>query len=91
MWGKKLALETKYLMLTFAFETMHCNRVELMTDARNQRSQAAIKKIGAIQEGVLRKHLALKDGYVRDSVIFSIISDEWAETKERLASLIFDV
>jgi RimJ/RimL family protein N-acetyltransferase len=85
-WGTLANLETKYLMLTFAFETLHVNRIELMTDSRNTRSQAAIKKLGATQEGVLRKHLVLHDGHVRDSVVFSIIKDEWASIKPMLIS-----
>ncbi|HEU5280419.1 MAG TPA: GNAT family protein [Gammaproteobacteria bacterium] len=86
VWGTKINLEAKYLMLTFAFETLNINRVEFMVDARNMRSQAAIKKIGAVQEGVLRKHLVLHDGYVRDSVVFSIIKEEWTDVKAMLAS-----
>lgn len=86
MWGKKINLEAKYLMLTFAFETLRVNRVEFMTDSRNTHSQAAIKKLGAVQEGILRKHLVLKDGHVRDSVVFSIIKDEWVSIKPMLVS-----
>jgi RimJ/RimL family protein N-acetyltransferase len=57
-----------------------------MTDSLNLRSQAAIKRLGALQEGVLRKHMVLKDGYVRDSVVFSIIHSEWVDVKSGLLS-----
>ena len=77
--------ESKLLMLTHAFENWRCNRVELITDVLNQQSRAAILRLGAKEEGVLRKHLILPSGRIRDSVIFSIIADEWPEVKSRLA------
>ena len=70
--------------LQHAFERLKFNRVEFKTDLRNARSQAAIRKLGAKQEGVLRKHMVVADGYVRDSVLFSIVSDEWPAAKARL-------
>ncbi len=76
--------ESKLLMFAHAFENWRCNRVELITDVLNQQSRAAILRLGAKQEGVLRKHLILPSGRVRDSVIFSIIADEWPEVKARL-------
>ena len=76
--------EAKLLLLTHAFETWDCVRVELITDVRNEQSRAAILRLGAKQEGILRKHLILPSGRVRDSVFFSIIDDEWPEVKERL-------
>jgi len=78
--------ESKLLLLTHAFEHWQCNRVELITDVLNEQSRAAILRLGAKQEGVLRKHLILPNGRVRDSVLFSIIDDEWPEVKERLQS-----
>src|SRR5205814_3594933 len=76
--------ESKLLLLTHAFEHWQCNRVELITDVLNQQSRAAILRLGAKQEGILRKHLILPSGRVRDSVLFSIIDDEWPEVKDRL-------
>jgi RimJ/RimL family protein N-acetyltransferase len=71
-------------MLTHAFDTLGLHRVELLTDVRNAKSRAAIERIGATQEGVLRSHMLLPDGYVRDSVIFSIVASEWPTVRERL-------
>jgi RimJ/RimL family protein N-acetyltransferase len=76
--------EAKYLMLRHAFETLGCIRVELRTDALNQRSRSAILRIGAKEEGTLRRHLRTDAGRFRDSVYFSILDDEWPEVKQRL-------
>lgn len=76
--------ETKYLMLRHAFETWNCLRVELKTDALNQRSRNAILRLGAKEEGTLRKHIVCWDGRQRDSVYFSILATEWPEVKARL-------
>jgi RimJ/RimL family protein N-acetyltransferase len=76
--------EAKLLLLTHAFETWNCVRVELITDVRNEQSRAAILRIGAKQEGILRKHLILPSGRIRDSVVFSIIDDEWPDVKAKL-------
>lgn len=78
--------ESKLLMLAHAFETCRCNRVELITDVLNQQSRAAILRLGAKEEGVLRKHLILPSGRIRDSVIFSILDDEWPDVKARLTA-----
>jgi len=78
--------ECKLLLLTHAFETWNCVRVELVTDVLNEQSRAAILRLGAKQEGILRKHLILPTGRVRDSVFFSITDDEWPEVKLRLQS-----
>ena len=76
--------EAKLLLLTYAFEQWRCIRVSLITDALNQQSQAAILRLGAKQEGVLRNHMIMPDGRYRDSVCFSIIESEWPEVKARL-------
>ncbi len=76
--------EAKLLLLTHAFETWNCVRVELITDVRNEQSRAAILRLGAKQEGILRKHLILPGGRIRDSVVFSIIDSEWPAVKQRL-------
>jgi len=78
--------ECKLLLLTHAFETWRCVRVELITDVLNEQSRAAILRLGAKQEGILRQHLILPSGRVRDSVFFSIIDSEWPEVKQRLVS-----
>jgi RimJ/RimL family protein N-acetyltransferase len=76
--------EAKYLMLCHAFETWNCNRVELLTDERNLRSRQAILRIGAKEEGVLRSHMVMRDGFIRSSVIYSITSAEWPAVKASL-------
>jgi len=76
--------EAKYLMLQHAFETWGCIRVELKTDALNQRSRNAILRIGAQEEGTLRRHLITWTGRVRDTVYFSILDHEWPEAKAKL-------
>jgi RimJ/RimL family protein N-acetyltransferase len=69
------------LLLKYAFEELQINRVEFAIDSRNLRSCAAVKKIGATEEGTLRQHMVLKDGYIRDTVVFSIIKPEWTHIK----------
>ena len=76
--------EAKYLMLRHAFETLGCIRVELKTDALNQRSRNAIRRIGAIEEGTLRQHMITWSGRLRDSVYFSILDSEWPRVKQDL-------
>lgn len=76
--------EAKSLMLRHAFEVWHCIRVELKTDVLNERSRAAILRLGAQQEGIFRHHIITDSGRLRDTVYFSIINDEWAGVKERL-------
>jgi len=78
--------EAKYLMLRHAFEVWGCMRVELKTDALNQKSRNAILRIGAKEEGTLRRHLVTWTGRVRDTVYFSILDDEWADVKSALES-----
>jgi N-acetyltransferase len=79
--------EAKLLMLRHAFEVLQVRRVELKTSALNLRSRAAIRRIGATEEGTLRKHMINADGSARDSVYFSIIDDEWAAARARLTAL----
>jgi len=76
--------EAKLLMLAHAFETLGLNRVELLTDVLNDRSRGAILGIGAKEEGILRSHMVMRDGRVRDSVMYSIIKSEWPGAKQRL-------
>ena len=76
--------EAKYLMLCHAFEELGCIRVELRTDVNNARSRAAILRIGAKEEGILRKHSTTSTGRVRDTVYYSILDDEWPSVKAGL-------
>ncbi|QHE94975.1 GNAT family N-acetyltransferase [Pandoraea fibrosis] len=76
--------EAKYLLLTFAFETLQCVRVQFTTDELNEKSRAAILRIGARQEGIVRHERIMPDGRKRNSVRFSIIDDEWPEAKTAL-------
>jgi len=76
--------EAKYLMLRHAFETLGCIRVELKTDALNQRSRHAIRRIGATEEGTLRQHMVTWSGRLRDSVYFSVLDSEWPRVKRDL-------
>jgi RimJ/RimL family protein N-acetyltransferase len=76
--------ESKYLMLCHAFEAWNCIRVQFKTDLRNERSQRALERIGAMREGILRNHLILRDGTVRHSVCYSILDSEWPVVKHAL-------
>lgn len=76
--------EAKLLMLTYAFEQLRCIRVEFKTDALNLASRKAIARLGAKEEGVLRRHMITETGRFRDSVYFSILDDEWPAIKRRL-------
>lgn len=76
--------EAKFLMLRHAFETWKCIRVELKTDALNKKSRRAILRIGAAEEGILRRHQITESGRVRDTVYFSILDSEWREVKGNL-------
>jgi RimJ/RimL family protein N-acetyltransferase len=76
--------EAKLLLLTHAFEHWGCVRIEFITDVLNEQSRAAILRLGAKQEGILRNHLIMPNGRVRDSVCFSIIAEEWPEVKAGL-------
>ncbi len=80
--------EAKYLLLGHAFERLGCIRVQLKTDRRNERSQRAIERIGAVREGVLRHNMIMPDGYRRDSVYFSILAEEWPAVKARLEEIL---
>jgi RimJ/RimL family protein N-acetyltransferase len=82
-----LNTEAKYLMLRHAFEVWKCMRVELKTDALNQKSRNAILRIGAKEEGTLRRHLITWSGRVRDTVYFSVLDNEWPEVKAKLEAM----
>jgi RimJ/RimL family protein N-acetyltransferase len=80
--------ECKFLLLRHAFEDLGCIRVQIKTDLRNERSQRAIERIGAVKEGVLRDHMLLPDGTVRSSVYYSILAREWPAVKQRLIGML---
>ena len=80
--------ECKYLLLTHAFETLKVIRAQIKTDSLNVRSQAAIERIGAVKEGVLRNHMITPDGRFRDSVFYSILDSEWAGVKKKLEEML---
>jgi RimJ/RimL family protein N-acetyltransferase len=79
--------EAKYLLLRHAFETLGCMRVELKTDSLNEKSRAAILRIGAKEEGIFRNHMITAGGRIRHSVYFSIVDAEWPEVKARLQGM----
>ena len=76
--------EAKLLMLRHAFETLQCIRVELKTDALNEKSRSAIQRLGAVQEGIFRKHMITSSGRLRDTVYYSILAEEWPGVRLRL-------
>ena len=80
--------EAKYLMLTHAFERLGCVRVELKTDVLNLPSRKAMTRIGAKEEGILRKHTLMWTGRYRDTVFYSILDEEWPQVKARLETLL---
>jgi RimJ/RimL family protein N-acetyltransferase len=83
-WGTGANAEAKLLMLAHAFETLSCVRVELKTDARNERSRRAIEALPAQFEGIHRQHMVLADGSLRDSAWYSVIDGEWPEVRANL-------
>lgn len=79
--GTGLNKAMKYEILNFGFEVLGLNRIELKADERNTRSRKAILGIGATQEGILRQHMKIHDGYLRNTVFYSILRSEWEEVK----------
>lgn len=84
VWASKVNPDAKLLLLSHAFETLHAGRVQLKTDVRNVRSQQAIARLGARYEGTLRRHQRRDDGTIRDSVLFSIVVEEWPSVRDGL-------
>jgi N-acetyltransferase len=80
--------EAKFLLLSYAFETLDVIRVQFKADLRNERSQRAIERIGAIREGVLRDHMIMPDGTFRSSVYYSILAREWPGVKRHLVEMV---
>jgi N-acetyltransferase len=87
-WGTTVNATVKWLLLHYAFESLHMQRVSFSVDASNARSCAAMEKIGAHKEGVLRKHMQRADGTCRHSVIYAIIDEDWPDSKRHLNDLI---
>ncbi|MBM7786372.1 GNAT family N-acetyltransferase [Tenggerimyces flavus] len=85
-WRTGLNTESKLLLLTHAFDTLGAVRVVWHTDIRNERSQAAIARLGAAREGVLRKHKVRRDGTWRDTVQFAMTDDDWPDVRARLTA-----
>jgi N-acetyltransferase len=88
LWRTPVNTEAKLLMLRHAFHVEHAHRVQLQTDLRNVRSQTAIARLGAQREGVMREDVVMPDGYVRSSVIFSILAPEWPAVERRLTEFL---
>ncbi|MFC5447371.1 GNAT family N-acetyltransferase [Paenibacillus aestuarii] len=89
VWRTYVNTECKFLLLRYCFESLGMIRVQLKADLRNQRSLTAIARLGAQREGVLRQHRVLHDGYIRDTVMFSIIDQEWPQVKSRLEEIMY--
>ncbi len=84
VWGSVVNPETKYLLLRHCFEDLGLGRVKIQTDAINTRSAAAIGRLGATREGVLRRHSRREDGSFRDTVVFSVIDADWPRVRDGL-------
>ena len=89
-WGTEINLECKFLLLTFCFETLKANRVQLKTKDTNIRSRKAIEKIGGVFEGILRKDRIQNDGTTRNAAYYSILDDEWKQAKQKILSQLAD-
>jgi RimJ/RimL family protein N-acetyltransferase len=85
-WGTGINVEAKLLLLTHAFETLGAMRVEFKTDARNERSRAAILALGAEFEGIFRKHMRMANGRIRDSAWYAITDDDWPAVRAGLVA-----
>lgn len=84
VWANAVNPATKLALLTHAFDDCHMHRVKIQTDSINVRSQAAVARLGAVREGVLREHVLRADGTWRDTVVFSILASEWPAVRTRL-------
>ena len=87
--GSGLNKAMKFLILQYGFESLNLNRIELKADERNLRSRQAIKGIGAKEEGILRQHMKIHTGYIRNTVFYSILKEEWEDVKARHFDLQF--
>lgn len=83
-WGTGINLDCKLLLQNYSFNILKINRIEFFSDFRNERSRFAVKKLGATEEGVLRQHIILDDGYLRDTVVYSILKYKWLFLSSKL-------
>ncbi|GIG03028.1 GNAT family N-acetyltransferase [Catellatospora citrea] len=83
-WRTGAAREASCLLMRYAFDVAGAIRVAFKTDSRNERSQRAIEALGATREGMFRNHRVLRDGYVRDSIYYSVIAEEWPQVRRAL-------
>jgi RimJ/RimL family protein N-acetyltransferase len=88
-WRSAVNSEAKLLQLTYAFDELGAGRVALKTDGRNERSQAAIERLGGVREGTLRRHMRMPDGFIRDTVYYSILAGEWPPIRDRLRARLY--
>lgn len=84
VWGKQYNHESLLLLFQHAFEIWSINRIQIATDPRNVKNYNTLKKLGATKEGILRQHMIHHNGRVTDTVVFSILAEEWPEVKKRL-------
>lgn len=91
VWAGVVNPETKLLLLGYAFDTLNAGRVQLKTDVRNARSQQAIARLGAQYEGILRRYQRRADDTVRDTVLFSMLAEEWPTARDGLISRLDDL
>jgi len=90
VWGSLVNPETKLLLLEHAFDVLGAGRVQLKTDIRNVRSQRAIARLGARYEGTLRRYQRRADGTLRDTVLFSVLADDWPAVRDRISNRLID-
>jgi RimJ/RimL family protein N-acetyltransferase len=88
VWRTRVNTECKYLLLNYCFEVLNTKRVQFRVDSRNKRSKQAVLRIGATKEGLFRKDRILYNGYIRDTVFYSIIDEDWSVVKDRLNDLL---
>lgn len=87
-WGSKINRLIKLMMFEYAFEKLHCIRVEFQVDSLNTPSQNALQKIGIKHEGILRNHMRLSNGRIRDTHVFSVIPNEWPDVKRNIEQML---
>ncbi|WP_236018426.1 GNAT family N-acetyltransferase [Alicyclobacillus suci] len=88
VWRTRINTEAKFLLLSYCFDVLNLVRVQFRIDSRNERSRKAVLRIGAKEEGIFRKNYILYDGYIRDTVFYSIVEDDWCVVKNRLQELL---
>ncbi|MHA6484137.1 GNAT family N-acetyltransferase [Paenibacillus sp. strain BS8-2] len=88
VWNTRVNTECKYLLLNYCFEELNMLRVGFKADSRNERSDRAIRRLGAQKEGVLRKFGIMQDGFIRDANMYSIIDSDWPQIKQRFENVL---